>query len=84
MTGNEPSGPEQALATRRIVVTGMTCDNCERRVEKILRGLRGVREVAVDRGSGAVTVTYAADQVDLTALHGALQKGGYPPARLIA
>ncbi|WP_410596434.1 heavy-metal-associated domain-containing protein [Amycolatopsis sp. lyj-23] len=57
-------------------VTGMTCGHCARSVEEQLRGLDGVTGVAVDLGTGAVTVhstaTLSADDV-----RGAVEEAGY-------
>jgi P-type Cu+ transporter len=63
-----------------IGITGMTCDNCVRKVEKVLRGLPGVKDVRVDQAAAAAQVTFDHSQVDVPAMHDALLKNGYTPA----
>jgi Cu+-exporting ATPase len=65
--------------TTAIRVTGMTCDNCARRVDRALRTLPGVKDVEVDRASAVVKVTFDRSVVDIFAMHDALQKAGYKP-----
>ncbi|GAB3432678.1 heavy-metal-associated domain-containing protein [Actinophytocola sediminis] len=45
------------MTTNTYTVTGMTCDHCVAAVRTELSGIAGVTEVAVDLGSGQVTVT---------------------------
>ena len=61
-------------------IAGMTCDNCVRKVENTLRGLRGVTEVSVDRAGARAKVTFDDTLVDVPALHDALLKNGYHPS----
>jgi copper chaperone CopZ len=66
--------------TARIGISGMTCDNCVRKVEEALRAVRGIKEVKVDRAAAVATVTYDNSVVDLPAMHDALLKSGYKPS----
>ena len=68
--------------TVKIGIAGMTCDECVRKVENAFRGLRGVKEVKVDRRSAIATVTYNNSLVDVPAMHDALLKSGYKPVTL--
>lgn len=65
--------------TVTIGISGMTCDNCVRRVDRALRGVAGVKEVAVDRAAALAKVTYDRSVVDVPAMHDALLKSGYKP-----
>ena len=70
---------EGVLETRDIGISGMTCDNCVRKVEKALRSQPGVKEVRVNRAAALATVTFDTSRVDIPALHDALLKSGYRP-----
>jgi Cu+-exporting ATPase len=73
---------EEGLETREIGVTGMSCDNCARRVEKALRNVAGVTEARVDRAAARATVTFDPTKTGIEALDEALVKSGYPPAAI--
>jgi copper chaperone CopZ len=77
-----PEDRAHLIFTRQIAIEGMTCDNCVRTVEKALRGQRGVKNVEVDRENAVATVTFDSSQTDIPALHDALLKSGYKPARV--
>jgi copper chaperone CopZ len=68
------------VETKTFGIDGMTCDNCVRRVEKALRGVAGVKSVAVDRQAATATVTYDNSQTDIPELHDAVLKQGYKPS----
>jgi copper chaperone CopZ len=57
-------------------ITGMTCNNCRRHVDRALREVAGVAEVDVDLMRHAATVTHDA-AVDLGALVSAVESAGY-------
>ncbi|GIH14407.1 heavy-metal-associated domain-containing protein [Rugosimonospora africana] len=57
-------------------VTGMTCDHCVRAVTEEVEALPGVDSVAVDLGTGAVTVTSQAP-LDADAVRAAVDEAGY-------
>ena len=61
-------------------VTGMTCDHCVASVTEEISGLDGVRAVAVDLPTGAVTVTSEAP-LDEARVRAAVEEAGY---RLVA
>ncbi len=73
--------PREALVTDTVTIgiAGMTCDNCVRSVERALRGLKGVKEVAVNRAEAIAKVTYDGSAVDVPTMHDALLKSGYKP-----
>ncbi|MEU4523522.1 heavy metal-associated domain-containing protein [Amycolatopsis sp. NPDC024027] len=57
-------------------VTGMTCGHCARSVEEGIRELDGVTGVAVDLGTGAVTVRSTA-ALSTDDVRGAVEEVGY-------
>jgi copper chaperone len=44
------------METINLSITGMTCGNCVKHVEKALKGIEGVQEVEVDLAAGAARV----------------------------
>ncbi len=74
----------EVLETREIGIEGMTCDNCVRKVEKALRGRKGVKEVRVDRAAAKATVTFDTTQTNIPELHDALLSSGYRPTRAVS
>jgi Cu+-exporting ATPase len=68
----------QTSSVLHINVNGMTCDHCERNVERALRGVSGVRSVAVDRAAGAVDLDIdPARPPSMADLADALHAAGY-------
>ncbi|MCK9899297.1 cation-transporting ATPase [Parafrankia colletiae] len=57
-------------------VTGMTCAHCVASVTEELGEIAGVTNVAVDLGSGAVTVT-SDQELDPTKVRTAVEEAGY-------
>ena len=49
---------EESLETRDLVIAGMGCDNCVRKLERALRAKDGVIAVTVDGIAGRATVTF--------------------------
>ena len=63
-------------ATETFTVTGMTCEHCVASVTEEVSDVPGVRDVAVDLATGALTVT--SDQpVSTDAIRGAVVEAGY-------
>ena len=62
-----------------IGIAGMTCDHCVQKVERALRSLPGVKEVAVNRAKALARVTFDRSKVDVPAMHDALLRSGYRP-----
>jgi copper chaperone CopZ len=65
------------LDTRGIVIAGMTCDHCLRRVEKALRDGLGVVKVRVDRAAGKATVAFDPVLTNIAELKKLIVKSGY-------
>jgi Cu+-exporting ATPase len=76
--------PREARLTETVSIgiAGMTCDSCVRRVERALRAMPGVHQVAVDRTGALAKVTFDSSLVDVPAMHDALLKSGYRPVPL--
>lgn len=75
------SPEERVLDTKEIEIDGMTCDNCVRTIEKALRGVLGVKDVRVNRGTRLATVTFDTTKTNIPALHDVLLSHGYHPTR---
>ncbi len=63
--------------TARLDVDGMSCVNCEDRIEKAVRALDGIRDVAASAALCEVMVTFDPDRVGLTAIADAVKGAGY-------
>ena len=63
----------------KLNVTGMTCMNCVRHVEKALQQVTGVEQVKVDLGAGTAEVQHAAS-ASLASLVAAVEEEGYEVA----
>jgi copper chaperone len=68
------------MSTATYTVTGMTCAHCVNAVSEEVGAVPGVTDVAVDLGSGALTVTSEAP-VDDAAIEAAVDEAGYALAR---
>lgn len=64
------------MATSTYTVTGMTCGHCVASVREEVGELRGVRDVAVDLPTGAVTAT-SDTPVDDPDVRAAVEEAGY-------
>ncbi|MBN1179124.1 MAG: heavy-metal-associated domain-containing protein [Anaerolineae bacterium] len=58
-------------------VTGMSCNHCVMRVEKALKGVLGVSEVAVSLEAGQATVGYDPAKAALDDFKAAVADAGY-------
>lgn len=74
----------ELLETKVIGISGMTCAECVKKIERAFRGKRGVKKVAVDRDEATATVTYDERQTNLPELHDVLLKSGYKPVDAVA
>jgi copper ion binding protein len=64
------------MSTTTYTVDGMTCGHCVNAVTEEVKRIEGVTDVQIDLGSGAVTVTSAAD-LDRAAVQAAVEEAGY-------
>ena len=75
------STDEAAIETVQLAVDGLTEKDSVARVADILKQVDGVSDVHGQNASGMITVTFDARKTHVPALHDALLKGGYTPAR---
>lgn len=66
-----------ALITVEFPITGMTCNNCVRTVERKLNATPGVEGARVDLENARATVEYDDQQTDLSKLAMAVESLGY-------
>ena len=86
------TGEKPTIVTYTFRVGGMTCVNCQNRIEKKLKSTAGVAEAAVDFAAGTAVVTYNAAVITPNELTAAIETLGYtildaterPPAIRIA
>jgi len=69
------------MQTRTIRIGGMTCINCQNRIEKKLKSLAGIENAAVDYADGTAKVTYDEAVIDLSSITGAVESLGYTTSK---
>jgi Cu+-exporting ATPase len=65
------------MQTAKIHVSGMTCGNCARSVERKLSNSPGVSSARVDLAAGVAAVEFDADRTKLPDLLHAIEQLGY-------
>lgn len=55
----------------------LACENCERRVERLLKGVQGVTQVRAEARSQRVDVLIETASVDATGIADRLREAGY-------
>jgi copper chaperone len=65
------------MANIKLRVTGMTCGHCQAKVEKALRGVRGVYTAIIDLPDGEAEVDFDDDSVTTDQLLAAVAQAGY-------
>ena len=65
------------MSSIHLTVSGMTCGNCVKHVEKAIASIAGVKSVEVDLASGSVKVDGDIAQ-KVTEIIAALEEDGYP------
>ncbi len=76
--------PAQGTRTTTLIVEGMTCASCVRRVERSLSKVPGVAEASVNLATERATVTFAPDETMIADLIGAVEKAGYGAEEVVA
>ena len=77
MDNNENADGPEVLETRELVIAGMGCDNCARKLDRALRAKDGVKEVRVDSIAGRATVTFDRTRTNIPELQEVVVKSGY-------
>jgi len=67
------------MATRKLKIEGMSCNNCATRVAKALREVPGVVDARVSVEDGTAQID-TSGEVDAATLAGAVEKKGYRAA----
>ncbi|MDR2247591.1 MAG: sulfite exporter TauE/SafE family protein [Treponema sp.] len=65
------------MKTRTIHIGGMTCVNCQNRIEKKLNSTVGVESAAVNFGAGTAVVTYNTSVITLSGIKAVIEKLDY-------
>jgi sulfite exporter TauE/SafE/copper chaperone CopZ/plastocyanin domain-containing protein len=65
------------LQIQKLYIDGMTCVNCQNRIEKKLRGTKGIGDASVSYETGTATVTYDAAIITLKDINSAVESLGY-------
>jgi sulfite exporter TauE/SafE/copper chaperone CopZ len=68
---------KQGLQKHSFTIGGMTCVNCQKRIEEKLRKTAGVHDAAVDYNTGAAAVTYDAAIIGFDEISAAIESLGY-------
>ncbi len=67
--------------TVKLNIGGMHCKHCSARVEAALKGVSGVKKVAVDLESGTATVSYLPGKANTDAMIDAVVKLGFTASK---
>ena len=70
---------QQNLQERSFRVGGMTCVNCQNRIEKKLKNTAGVQKAAVNYHTGIAAVTYDSAKTSFEAISAVIESLGYQP-----
>ncbi|MDD2350874.1 MAG: sulfite exporter TauE/SafE family protein [Synergistaceae bacterium] len=62
--------------TKKLKISGMTCVNCKKRIEKALKATKGVMSADIDFPTSILTVTYNSD-TDIKTIEGIIEDLGY-------
>lgn len=60
-----------------VLIDGMTCVNCENRIENALRQTKGIETVKVSYANEKATITYDADMIDKAAIERVIESADY-------
>ncbi len=69
--------PDGEQRTTTLLIGGMTCAACVRRVENALKSLPGVVQASVNLASSRATVAHNAGAAPVSAMKAAIEKAGY-------
>ncbi|HCC34946.1 MAG TPA: heavy metal transporter, partial [Ruminococcaceae bacterium] len=68
---------ESNSKTKILYIEGMTCVNCQNRIEKKLRGISGVKKAAVSYRDGTARITYDKSVISLAGIIPVIEKLEY-------
>ena len=72
---------EAAIETVHLAMDGLTKEDSVAHVVAMLKKMDGVQEAHGETASGIITITFDARKTHIPALHDALLREGYSPAR---
>jgi len=67
----------QNIRTDKLKIEGMSCTNCESKIENTLLKTNGIKEANVSYANGIAKVTYDADSISLEKIIDIIEKLGY-------
>lgn len=76
-SGHASGGGSDPLVRKVLKIEGMTCTNCEMRIENALRKTEGIREVKVSYAAGTAKVGYDPRIIQLDRIIGVIEKLDY-------
>jgi sulfite exporter TauE/SafE/plastocyanin domain-containing protein len=65
------------MTTKTIRISGMTCVQCQNRIEKKLKSLAGVEAASADYQTGSASITWDASALSFSAITAAVESLGY-------
>ncbi len=68
---------ESTQKSKRLLIGGMTCINCQNKIEKKMRGTAGISYVKVSYGAGTADVTYDTAVLSLGDIRAVIEKLDY-------
>lgn len=68
---------ESGQKTKRLKIGGMTCINCQNKIERKLRKVAGIKSVKVSYSAGTADVTYDTDLISLKEITRIIEKLDY-------
>ncbi|MDR3557620.1 MAG: heavy metal translocating P-type ATPase [Syntrophobacteraceae bacterium] len=71
------AGPQTGRRKTAVLIGGMSCAACVRRVENVLKAVPGVEDAAVNLATSRVTVDYSPRLADWSAIRAAIEDAGY-------
>ena len=69
--------PQRIFTTKLLRVDGMTCANCESRIENELKKIKGISQINASYGDGTLKVVYDEMAVDIASIAKAVGAMGY-------
>jgi uncharacterized protein len=68
---------KQDLQKRSFRIGGMTCVNCQNRIEKKLKKMAGLHDATVNYNTGVAAITYDASEISFDEISAAIESLGY-------
>jgi len=72
---------DRSVKTKKLDISGMTCVNCENKIQKKLTHSAGIKKAEVSYVSGTALITYDMDIISLKDIYMIIKKLGYETAQ---